>query len=52
MYVGIEEDGDVYKPKNIVSLEKYVMKMTKGKGVHFIMADGVSKYKLITYKMK
>lgn len=48
MYVGFEEDGDIYKPKNITSLETYVTKMTEGKGVHFVMADGVSKCKLIT----
>lgn len=41
-YLGHDEDGDVYKPKNILSLERYVMKMTEGKGVHFVMADGVS----------
>lgn len=41
-FSGHDEDGDVYKPKNILSLERYVMKMTEGKGVHFVMADGVS----------
>lgn len=40
--LGHNGDGDVYKPTNISSLEKYVMKMTEGKGVHFVMADGVS----------
>ncbi|XP_060876031.1 cap-specific mRNA (nucleoside-2'-O-)-methyltransferase 1 isoform X2 [Metopolophium dirhodum] len=39
-FYGHDEDGDVYKPKNILSLERYVMKMTEGKGVHFVMADG------------
>lgn len=41
-FLGHDKDGDIYKPKNITSLEKYVMEMTGGKGVHFIMADGVS----------
>lgn len=41
-YLGYEDDGDIYKPKNISSLEKYAMKTTEGKGVHFVMADGVS----------
>jgi len=45
-YLGHDEDGDIYKPKNILSLEKYVMKMTEGKGVHFVMADGVSNLKI------
>jgi cap1 methyltransferase len=41
-YLGHDEDGDIYKPKNIQSLERYVMEMTEGIGVHFVMADGVS----------
>lgn len=41
--LGHEGDGDIYKPKNITSLEKYVMKMTEQKGIDFVMADGVSK---------
>ncbi|XP_015375617.1 PREDICTED: brahma-associated protein of 60 kDa, partial [Diuraphis noxia] len=39
-FYGHDEDGDIYKPKNILSLERYVMKMTEGNGVHFVMADG------------
>lgn len=42
MYSGHDGDGDVYKPKNISSLEKFVKQSTEGKGVHFVMADGVS----------
>lgn len=49
-FLGHDGDGDVYQPKNISSLEKYVMKMTEEKGVHFVMADGVSDIELHFYK--
>ncbi|XP_050440326.1 cap-specific mRNA (nucleoside-2'-O-)-methyltransferase 1 isoform X2 [Adelges cooleyi] len=39
-FYGSAEDGDIYKPKNISSLEKYVMEVTDNEGVHFVMADG------------
>lgn len=41
-FLGYDGDGDVYKPKNISSLEKFVKQVTEEKGVHFVMADGVS----------
>ncbi|XP_050548974.1 cap-specific mRNA (nucleoside-2'-O-)-methyltransferase 1 isoform X2 [Daktulosphaira vitifoliae] len=39
-YYGSAGDGDIYKPKNISSLKDFVMNVTQGKGVHFVMADG------------
>lgn len=41
-YYGEDDDGDVFKPNNIKSLKNYVLSRTDGKGVHFMMADGVS----------
>ncbi|KAK8734440.1 hypothetical protein OTU49_005807 [Cherax quadricarinatus] len=37
---GQEGDGDVFKPSNITNFVKFVRTTTKGKGVHFMMADG------------
>lgn len=37
---GQEGDGDVFKPSNITNFVKFVRSTTKGKGVHFMMADG------------
>uniref|UniRef100_A0A8D9DPA1 Cap-specific mRNA (nucleoside-2'-O-)-methyltransferase 1 n=1 Tax=Cacopsylla melanoneura TaxID=428564 RepID=A0A8D9DPA1_9HEMI len=39
-YYGVKENGDVYDPENILSLHQFVLKSTKGQGVHFMMADG------------
>ncbi|KAI5711049.1 hypothetical protein M8J75_013636 [Diaphorina citri] len=39
-YYGVKGNGDVYDPENILSLHEFVMKSTKGRGVHFMMADG------------
>jgi cap1 methyltransferase len=39
---GIEGDGDVYRPENIKEFTHFVLSQTEGKGVHFMMADGVS----------
>ena len=38
---GIDGDGDVYKPDNLQEFRKFVMDSTDGRGVHFVMADGV-----------
>lgn len=39
-YYGIKEDGNVFDPKNIESLAKYIRSQTQDCGVHFMMADG------------
>ena len=39
---GPEGDGDVYKTENIREFQRHVVNNTEGKGVHFMMADGVS----------
>merc|ERR1740128_82100 len=37
---GVDGDGDVYVPDNIVAFRRYVLSQTEGQGVHFMMADG------------
>ncbi|XP_014283812.1 cap-specific mRNA (nucleoside-2'-O-)-methyltransferase 1 [Halyomorpha halys] len=39
-YYGEKGDGNIFDPSNISSLTNFVMKVTEGKGVHFMMADG------------
>lgn len=39
---GYEGDGDITRPDNLVAFQEYVMSQTEGRGVHFVMADGVS----------
>ena len=39
---GYEGDGDITRPDNLVTFREYVMSQTEGRGVHFVMADGVS----------
>lgn len=44
-FLGVGElagDGNVFLKKNINAFHEFVMKQTKGKGIHFMMADGVS----------
>ena len=41
---GYEGDGDVTQPDNLQAFREYVMEQTNGKGVHFVMADGVIIY--------
>ena len=41
---GVDGDGDVYVPDNIVAFRRYVLSQTEGQGVHFMMADGVIAY--------
>ncbi|KAI8436864.1 hypothetical protein MSG28_010316 [Choristoneura fumiferana] len=38
-YYGIENDGNIFNPANLMSLKDYVLKQTDDKGVHFLMAD-------------
>lgn len=50
-YVGVDGyngDGDITNPANIEAFKAYVLSCTQNKGVHFVMADGVSvKYNLL-----
>lgn len=39
---GEEGDGNVCSPANILDFKKKIMHETAGKGVHFMMSDGVS----------
>ena len=50
---GIDGDGDVYKPDNLREFRKFVLESTDGRGVHFVMADGVcSIFKRGNFKVK
>jgi len=40
---GVDGDGDVFNPANISVFSKYVLDHTHNIGVHFMMADGVSR---------
>ena len=40
---GVDGDGDVCNPNNISAFSKYVLDHTHNIGVHFMMADGVSR---------
>ena len=40
---GIHDDGDIFNEENLVEFRRFVMEATDNKGVHFVMADGVSK---------
>uniref|UniRef100_A0A0K2UNK7 Cap-specific mRNA (nucleoside-2'-O-)-methyltransferase 1 n=1 Tax=Lepeophtheirus salmonis TaxID=72036 RepID=A0A0K2UNK7_LEPSM len=39
-HYGADNDGDVFKEKNIAEFTNFVMESTDQKGVHFMMADG------------
>lgn len=41
-YYGACDDGNIFNPANLKSLKDFVLKNTEDKGVHFMMADGVS----------
>lgn len=41
-YYGVKENGNVFDPANLTSLKEHVLRQTDDKGVHFLMADGVS----------
>lgn len=38
---GAEGDGDIFNPDNQAAFIQFVKENTDGKGVHFVMADGV-----------
>lgn len=40
---GIEGDGDIFNPDNQAEFIKFVKDNTEGKGVYFVMADGVGR---------
>ena len=42
---GVEGDGDIFNPDNQKAFIDFVLNNTDGQGVHFVMADGVGKYK-------
>jgi hypothetical protein len=44
---GVNGDGDIYDPDNITEFAKFVMDHTHNLGVHFMMADGVSRAEYI-----
>ena len=39
---GYDGDGDITRPDNLIAFREYVMSQTDGRGVHFVMGDGVS----------
>ena len=39
---GYNGDGDITKLENLQAFQEYVLEVTDGEGVHFVMADGVS----------
>lgn len=39
-YYGVNDDGNIYDPANIMSLERFVLRQTNSKGVFLLMADG------------
>ena len=40
---GHNGDGDITKTDNVAAFQDYIMNCTDNQGVHFVMADGVSK---------
>lgn len=51
---GYEGDGDITKQENLDAFRDYVLECTENKGVHFVMADGVSWLAsfIVTYSSK
>jgi len=45
---GVEGDGDVYRPDNLLEFQQFVFENTNQQGLHFMMADGVSVLLLFT----
>lgn len=39
---GIDGDGDITRPENISAFRNFVLESTEKRGLHFLMADGVS----------
>ena len=44
---GYDGDGDITKPENVEEFKEYVLTCTEGRGVHFVMADGVRRLAII-----
>lgn len=40
-FYGVGNDGNVFNPANIADFKEKVLHETEGKGVHFMMSDGV-----------
>ena len=38
---GHRGDGDIFREDNLTEFRKFVVENSDGKGVHFVMADGV-----------
>jgi len=43
---GLEGSGDIYRPMNLAKFSEFVSNSTDGKGVHFVVASGVSEFNL------
>lgn len=41
-FYGETGDGNICCPANILDFKKHIMSETSGKGVHFMLSDGVS----------
>ena len=41
---GYDGNGDITNPDNLEAFQDYVLEQTDGRGVHFVMADGVSEH--------
>ncbi len=41
---GYDGDGDITRPDNLKAFKHYVLDITNGQGVNFVMADGVSSF--------
>lgn len=39
---GVDGDGDITRPENISAFRNFIMESTERRGLHFLMADGVS----------
>lgn len=40
---GVDGDGDITRPENISAFRNFVLECTEQRGLHFLMADGVSR---------
>jgi hypothetical protein len=45
---GIKGDGDITKEENLTTFQQFVLEQTR-KGVHFVMADGVSNFRWLRF---
>lgn len=37
----MDGDGDITRPENVTAFRNFVLDSTEGRGLHFLMADGV-----------